>query len=174
MLPGAMARAILPVFPTKIIAMSHPFRYYLRVRYGECDPQKVVFNANYAAYVDVAFTEFLRVLGYGEAIVNGTFDTQVVKQTVEWKAAAHYDEVLEITVSTTHLGNTSFALGFEIRRAGEPAVLVSSETVYVYIDPKTMSKKPMPPEVREALERGAPDTIIDHAGYLQCKATAGS
>ena len=24
------------------------FRYFLRVRYGECDAQKVVFNARYA------------------------------------------------------------------------------------------------------------------------------
>ncbi|MFP5307388.1 MAG: acyl-CoA thioesterase, partial [Gammaproteobacteria bacterium] len=27
--------------------MGDSFRYYLRVRYGECDAQKVVFNARY-------------------------------------------------------------------------------------------------------------------------------
>ena len=32
-----------------------PFRYYLRVRYIECDAQKVVFNSRYGEYViDVA------------------------------------------------------------------------------------------------------------------------
>ena len=32
----------------------------LRVRYGECDPQGIVFNANYLLYFDVAFTELWR------------------------------------------------------------------------------------------------------------------
>ena len=51
--------------------MSAPFRYYLRVRYAECDAQKVVFNARYGAFVDLGFTEFLRALGYGEALADG-------------------------------------------------------------------------------------------------------
>ena len=36
------------------------FRHLLRVRYGECDPQNIVFNANYLLYFDVAFTELWR------------------------------------------------------------------------------------------------------------------
>lgn len=39
------------------------FRYYLRVRYDECDAQKVVFNARYGAYVDLAVGEFYRAFG---------------------------------------------------------------------------------------------------------------
>ena len=37
-----------------------PFSHRLRVRYGECDAQGIVFNANYLAYVDVALTELWR------------------------------------------------------------------------------------------------------------------
>ncbi len=50
--------------------MPNHFRYYLRVRYGECDAQKVVFNARYAEYVDLATTD-LRALGYGEQLFSG-------------------------------------------------------------------------------------------------------
>ncbi len=32
------------------------FSHELRVRYGECDAQGIVFNANLLAYVDVALT----------------------------------------------------------------------------------------------------------------------
>ena len=39
------------------------FRYYLRVRYIECDAQKVVFNSRYSEYVDVSINEFLRAAG---------------------------------------------------------------------------------------------------------------
>jgi acyl-CoA thioester hydrolase len=37
-----------------------PIVYPLRVRYAECDPQQIVFNANYFAYFDVAMTELWR------------------------------------------------------------------------------------------------------------------
>ena len=40
-----------------------PFRYYLRVRYIECDAQKVVFNSRYSEYVDVGFSKILRADG---------------------------------------------------------------------------------------------------------------
>ena len=33
-------------------------RVLIRVRYGECDAQGVLFNARYMDLVDVAFTEF--------------------------------------------------------------------------------------------------------------------
>ena len=39
------------------------FVHELRVRYGECDPQGIVFNANYLLYFDVAFTEYWRDRG---------------------------------------------------------------------------------------------------------------
>ena len=37
-----------------------PFVHRLRVRFHECDPQGVVFYAQYFAYVDVALTEMWR------------------------------------------------------------------------------------------------------------------
>ena len=63
-----------------------PFRYYVRVRYAECDAQKVVFNTRYAEYVDVGLNEFLRAAGVHAQFVTGPLDFQLVKQTVEWKA----------------------------------------------------------------------------------------
>ena len=90
-----------------------PFTYYLRVRYGECDAQRVVFNSRYGEYVDVAVNEFLRTLGFGGTLINGDLDFQVVKQTTEWKAPARFDQVLALGVTAAHLGNTSFTLRTE-------------------------------------------------------------
>jgi len=36
------------------------YTYQLRPRYNECDPQGVVFHAEYFVYSDVAITEFFR------------------------------------------------------------------------------------------------------------------
>lgn len=142
-----------------------PFRYYLRVRYGECDAQKVVFNARYGDYIDLAITEFLRALGYGEQMQSAELDFQLVRQVKEWRAPARYDEVLEASVWTQRVGNTSFALSCEFRRAGTEPVLCTGETVYVLVD-HTLKKTPVPDDLRARLERGAPGVQTDHAGYL--------
>jgi acyl-CoA thioester hydrolase len=148
--------------------MSNPFRYYLRVRYGECDAQKVVFNARYGDYVDLASGEFFRALGYGEELASGELDFQLVKQTFEWKAPARFDQVLEIAVSAKHVGNTSFTLLAEFRIAGadQAQVIVTAETVYVLVAQHTLNKTPIPPPLRAAMEKGAPGIVTDHAGYL--------
>ena len=147
--------------------MSAPFRYYFRVRYAECDAQKVVFNARYSNFVDLGFTEFLRALGYGQALADGSIDFQLVRQTVEWKASARYDQVIELSPYLQQLGNTSFTLRTEFRIAGEERVFASAETVYVHVDPLSLSKQPLPASLRAALERGAPGVTIDHAAYLK-------
>jgi len=151
--------------------MTGHFRYYLRVRYGECDAQKVVFNARYADYIDLATTEFVRALGFGEVLASGSLDYQMVKLVVEWKAPARYDQVLELSVHATRLGNTSFTLATEFRIAGQPEIIVTAETVNVAVEAHTLRKAPLPPDFRAALEKGAPGVITDHAAYL---ASAGS
>ena len=66
-----------------------PFRYYLRVRYQECDPQHVVFNARYGDFADLACFEFMRAaLPRPQDAFDGTFELQTVRQVVEWKAPA--------------------------------------------------------------------------------------
>ncbi len=144
--------------------MTGRFRYYLRVRYCECDAQSVVFNARYADYIDLSTTEFMRALGFGGALLDGSLDFQVVKLTIEWKAPARFDQVLEISVSATRLGNTSFTISTEIRIAGEEPVIVTAETVNVAVDRRTLRKMPLPADFRAALEKGAPGVTTNHAG----------
>lgn len=142
-----------------------PFTYYLRVRYGECDAQKVVFNSRYGDYVDVAVNEFLRALGFDSELVSGELDFQLVKQTIEWRGPARFDQVLAASVHTSGLGTTSFTFTTAFRIAGDERVICSVETVYVMVEAHTLAKKPIPDDVRSAFERGAPGVVTDHAGY---------
>ena len=142
------------------------FRHYLRVRYGECDAQKVVFNSRYADYVDVAVNEFLRAAGLEGEMVHGPYDFQLVKQTMEWKGSARFDDVLELSVAARRLGNTSFTLGAEVRKAGSPSLIAAVETVYVLVDAKTLEKVAIPDHLRAALAAGAADVTTDHAAYF--------
>jgi acyl-CoA thioester hydrolase len=142
------------------------FTHYLRVRYSECDAQKVVFNSRYADYVDVAVNEFLRASGLEHQMVHGPYDFQLVKQTVEWKGSARFDDVVEISIAARRLGHTSFTLGAEVRKAGCSPIIATIETVYVLVDAKTMEKRAIPEDVRAALAAGASDVVTDHAGHL--------
>jgi acyl-CoA thioester hydrolase len=142
-----------------------PFRYYLRVRYIECDAQKVVFNSRYSEYVDVGINEFLRAAGVLGDFITGPLDFQLVKQTVEWEAPARFDQVLELRIAATRLGTTSFTIGTAFRVAGEERVIVTVETIYVLVDGKTLTKLPLTDAIRIALQEGAAGRVTDHAGY---------
>ena len=145
---------------------SRSFRYYLRVRYGECDQQGVVFNARYGDYVDLACTEFLNTVLGRSSVAGGGFEMQVVKLLIEWSAPARYDDALEISVALKTLGTTSFALGFEMRKVGIPATIVTAETVNVHMDPKTWTKSPVPETMRTKLTSGGRNLFVDHAGVF--------
>lgn len=144
-----------------------PFRYLLRVRYSECDAQGIVFNARWADYVDIAVGEYSRALfGSVDPAVTG-IDWKLVKQTVEWKASARYDDVLECRVSTVRVGTTSFTLATDLHRFGGP-LLANVETVYVAFD-RHGTKQAIQGDYRRALERGAPEVIVDHAAALPAR-----
>ena len=146
-------------------AESIPFRYYLRVRYIECDAQKVVFNSRYSEYVDVGLNEFLRAAGVLDTFTTGPLDFQLVKQIVEWKAPARFDQVLELRITATRLGTTSFTMRTEFRVAGEDRAIVTVETVYVLVDAKSLTKLSLPDAIRVALQKGAAGRSANHAAY---------
>jgi acyl-CoA thioester hydrolase len=145
--------------------MMAPFRYYTRVRYQDCDAQAVVFNARYGDYVDLSITEFLRASFPGRDPFDGSLEIQVVRQLIEWKSPARFNDVLEITVRVARFGTTSFTVAFELRIAGTPDPIVTAELVYVVVDGKTWKKRPMTPDERARLESAATGKIVDHGGY---------
>ena len=141
------------------------FCLLLRVRYHECDAQKVVFNARYADYVDIAVTEFFRAVfgGYQDLMDTG-LDTQVVRMLVEWKSSAKYDDILSIGVRTKHIGNTSFTLEVEIKEHFSHRAIAVAENVYVMVTVKKHEKIAVPEEVRRKLKHGAPGVVYNQAG----------
>lgn len=147
--------------------MTEPFRYYLRVRYAECDMQRVVFNARYGDYTAVAISEFMRAVGLRKEFSSGTYGIQWVKQATEWKAPARFDDVIEASVRTTQIGTTSCTIATEFRIAGEGALLATVESVLVLIDERTMQKTPLLERHKEALLAGAPGIVTDHAGFSE-------
>ncbi len=131
--------------------MPGPFVHRLRVRYGECDPQGVVFNANFIMYFDVALTELWReTIGRYDAMLEAGTDMVVAEARARYLAPAAFDDELDIEVQITRLGVTGMSTAMSVRRDG--ATVVEGEMRHVFIDPATKLKKPIPEEIRAAME----------------------
>lgn len=141
------------------------FTHLLRVRYSDCDAQKIVFNGKYAEYVDVAATEFMRqVWGHYDDVLAMGIDSQVVNLNISWKASSSFDDVLAISVKAGHIGNTSYRLEFEITNFSTQELVASAEIIYVLVSATEFTKMPIPENLKHKLEQGAPSIVIDHAG----------
>ncbi len=133
--------------------MGHAFTHRIRVRYAECDPQGVVFNANYYAYYDLLITELWReALGGYNAMVESGADMSVVESRARYIEPARFDDELDLTARISRLGNTAMSTAITITRASDGAHLIEGEIHHVFIDPATYTKIPIPDTIRAGLE----------------------
>ena len=126
------------------------FMTKIRVRWMECDGQGIVYNGAYLDYLEIGQAEYYRNLGFAIYIIpqSGYFDFVVVKSTQEFKAPAKVDEIIEVYVRVSNIGNTSLTLNLEIYAEGNDRLLTSIETVYVGYDTATESTRPVPDAIR--------------------------
>jgi acyl-CoA thioester hydrolase len=123
------------------------FSHSIRVRYGECDMQGVVFNPNYLVYIDDAIEQwFEHAIGRDW---QEKFDGMVKKMTVEWFSPATNSEVIDFALSVTRWGNSSFDITVEAS-VGERAIL-TAVLVYVSVTPGGKAPCTVPDTVRAAL-----------------------
>ena len=131
----------------------HDFRFLerLRVRWAEVDMQKIVFNGHYLMYIDTAVAGYWRALAlpYEEVMLRLGGDLFVRKSTLEYFAAAAYDDVLDIGVRCERMGNSSMLFSTGVFRGEE--LLVSGELVYVFADPSVRESRAVPTELRSTL-----------------------
>jgi acyl-CoA thioester hydrolase len=126
---------------------AQEFIHELRVRYGECDMQGVVFNANYLAYVDDAIDEWFQHVLNGDYA--GVFDCMAKKVELEWFAPAKKGDVVRMATRVTRWGRTSFDVEVDATVAGRP--IFTATLVYVSVTPGTHEPCATPEVVREAL-----------------------
>ncbi|MEP1446796.1 MAG: thioesterase family protein [Paraglaciecola sp.] len=143
------------------------FTVLMRVRYGECDAQQVVFNARYADYVDVAMTEYFReAVGGFQTLLDKGLDNQVVSLQIDWLSSARFDDVLEINVATNKVGNTSYSFELTIVNADSKINIANCRITYVMVDTKTYQKTPVPDWLRDKLCNAEPLPLVNQSGVI--------
>jgi acyl-CoA thioester hydrolase len=136
---------------------ARPLTHSLRVRYAECDQQGVVFKAHYLSWCDDNLTELWRAaFGSYVAVVERGIDVVVAAADLRFRAAARFDEELELAVAVAHLGTTSVITDHTVTRAGQ--LLVEARLRHVTVDPRTLAKSPIPDWMRAGL---APWTVSE-------------
>lgn len=131
--------------------MGEPFQYRLRVRYNECDPQGVVFNANYLTYFDLAMTELWRELGGYQAMVDAGVDMVVAEARILYRAALRFDDDFDARLEIARLGDTSMTTEILLARDGEP--VAEGELRHVFIESVGGATAPIPKTIRAGLAR---------------------
>ncbi len=146
--------------------MPEVFRHRLRVRYAECDPQGVLFNAHYLAYIDHTITELWRAAygGYQSMLDRGV-DIVVAAAQLRFLGAARFDEEVEIEAIVVALGTTSVTSRYRFRRTGGE-LLLEAQLRHVFVDRRTSAKTPIPDWARDGLQAWhmEPESLAEDAG----------
>jgi YbgC/YbaW family acyl-CoA thioester hydrolase len=148
----------------------------LRVRWAEVDMQKIVFNGHYLLYFDTAMADYWRALAipYEAAMHQLGGDLFVKKAALEYHASARYDDVLDVGLKCTRLGNSSIAFTGGIFQGDK--LLVGCELIYVYADPSTQTSRPVPQALRDiftSFEAGEAMTRVEQGTWQTLGHDAG-
>jgi acyl-CoA thioester hydrolase len=132
--------------------VAEPLVHRLRVRFAECDEQGVVFNAHYLAYADVVLTELFRSAfgGYANVTARGV-DVVVGEANIVFRAAARFDDEVDIAVTIAHLGTTSMTSVLRTTRVPDGELLTHIRLRYVWVELPGYGKTPIPDWAREGL-----------------------
>lgn len=136
-----------------------PYQQRIRVRYGECDMQKVVFNANYFVYCDDVVDSWTRIALADELKAGGSstdlhaigFDFMLKNTNLTWHAPVRFGETIDMTASVSRWGNSSFDVTIDGSVDGESRF--GAVITYVSIDPVSQRPARVPDVVRAALTR---------------------
>jgi acyl-CoA thioester hydrolase len=125
-----------------------PFRFssVTRVAFSDTDAQGVVYFGRYMPYCDQSRVEYHRHLGVlaGRSLMS--FAMRAV--TVEYFAPARFDDLLEIFVRVSRIGNSSIQYEHAGYLVGGDQLMMTSTQTMVHIDPATRRAVRVPDELR--------------------------
>ena len=105
--------------PGVIEARVHRIR--IRVYYEDTDAAGIVYHAAYLAFAERARTEMLRCLGLDHATLRARFGLAftVRRCSIDYRAPARLDDLLEIQTRMVRLGGASLDLEQRVRREAQ-------------------------------------------------------
>lgn len=132
--------------------MQWPVEVEIKVPWRDVDAAGHVNNAVYFSYMETARAEaFLRARGGKDW---RDIDMILARAEADFRSAVTFGDVVVVRVWPTKVGASSFALRYEMREKATGRLVLEGSTVQVMFDYEKQAKKPMPGELRKALEAG--------------------
>lgn len=115
-----------------------------RVPYADTDQMGVVYYGNYLTIFERARNELMRSRGYTyKRYEEEGWMLPVVHAEVDYRRPAKYDDLLEVTAWVKEQRGVRIEIACEVRRKGEPELLVSGFTRHCFVSTRTF--RPVPP-----------------------------
>jgi acyl-CoA thioester hydrolase len=129
-------------------------RAEIRVRNYEVDWQGIVHNAVYLQYFEIGRIEYFKRIGMTidrESILNQE-RIVLVRNEIDYKASATFDDVLTVVTRMSRIGNSSFVMEGIIERAGTHEEIARNIAFHAWLDPKTKKSRTVPDGFRRRVQ----------------------
>jgi YbgC/YbaW family acyl-CoA thioester hydrolase len=132
--------------------VSH-FQVSEPVRWSDVDAAGVMYFGAFVRFFEIAEEELFRAAGVPYGVVFDRFDCWLprVRYTCEFRAPVRLGELLRVSAWVRKLGVKSLSLTFAVDKQ-DGARVADCEIVLVCVARETFKSKPMPAELRAALE----------------------
>ena len=130
-----------------------PFAVQERVRWSDCDPLGIIYYGTYIRFFEAAEHEMFRQAGLPYEVMRVQRQVQLPRKAfqVEFHSPAEMDELMEIRVGVARFGETSLTMRFEAYRARDLTHRASATLTVVCVEKETITKRPLPDFVKDAL-----------------------
>jgi len=123
--------------------LDYKFKTQIKVRNYEIDWQGIVHNSNYLLYFETGRIEYLKNINV-EIDLNTIQNDQrvvLVRNEINYKSPAKFDELLNVYTRISKIGNTSFV--FEGMLVEEKSQRLIAENIAYHVWLKPQSEEPM-------------------------------
>lgn len=130
-----------------------PFVSHRTVRFGECDPARIVYFSRYFEYAHEAYEDMLEAGDFPLAkVFHGDWGMPLVRAESDFSAPSRLGDKLRLVVSVNHVGNRSIRYAVDVLgEAGERRVRLL--LTHAVISQKTGKTCSVPEELLEALRK---------------------
>jgi acyl-CoA thioester hydrolase len=132
------------------------------VRFHEVDMLGVCNNAVYINYFEHARLEYVKAAGLiptGGIFSDGKLFF-MVRNEINYRDHAFYDDELEVYSKISYIKNSSFGFDHLIVKKKNGQIIVDGKGVVVYVDPKTRKSASLPDDFIAKVKRIDPDVKI--------------
>ena len=134
----------------------------VQVRFHEVDMLGVCNNAVYINYFETARLEYIKAAGLMPE--KGIFSDGklyfMVRNEINYRDHAHYDDELDVYTKISFVKNSSFGFDHVIVKKKSGNIIVDGKGVIVHVDPKTRKSINLEPDVLDKIKMFEPGVVI--------------